>query len=87
MERSKFGCYVAQKNSIYEHTFIIKEVKQDQVLTKIEGSKDQKFEEWSSIKNDILEEVLEEAKEGNLKLIEENDENLEAKMIGILWKI
>ena len=37
--------YVAQKNSIYEHTFIIKEVKQDQVLTKIEGSKDQKFEE------------------------------------------
>jgi hypothetical protein len=34
-----------------------------------------------------LEEVLEEAKEGNLKLIEENDENLEAKMIGILWKI
>jgi hypothetical protein len=45
VERSKFGCYVAQKNSIYEHTFIIKEVKQDQVLTKIEGSKDQKFEE------------------------------------------
>jgi hypothetical protein len=78
---------VAQKNSIYEHTFIIKEVKQEQILTKIEGSKDQNFEESSSIKNDILEEFLEEAKEGNLKLIEENDENLEAKMIGILWKI
>ena len=34
-----------EKNSIYEHSFIIKEVEQDQLLTNIEEPKDQQFEE------------------------------------------
>ncbi len=69
----------AKKNSIYKHTFIFKEVEQDQVLTKVDEPEDKQFEEISSIKDDILEEV---AKEGNLELIEENGESLEAKIIG-----
>jgi hypothetical protein len=45
------------------------------------------FEERSSIKDDILEGVFEEAKEENLELIEENGENLKSKILGISWKI
>jgi hypothetical protein len=71
-----------EKILIYEHNFIIKEVEQDQVLTKVEELEGKEFEERSSIKDGILEEVFEEAKEGNLELIEENGENLEAKIIG-----
>jgi hypothetical protein len=69
----------AKKNSIYKHTFIFKEVEQDQVLTKVDKPDDKQFEEILSMKDDILEEV---AKEGNLELIEENAESLEAKIIG-----
>ena len=65
-----------RKNSIYEHNFIIKEVEQYQVLTKVEELEDKEFEDRSSIKDDILEGVFEEAKEENLELIEENGENL-----------
>ena len=65
-----------RKNSIYEHNFIIKEVEQYQVLTKVEELEDKEFEVRYSIKDDILEEVFEEAKGGNLELIEENGENL-----------
>ena len=60
----------------------IKEVEQDQVLTQFEELEDKEFEERSSIKDGILEEVFEEAKEGNLELIEENGQNLAAKIIG-----
>jgi hypothetical protein len=67
-----------RKNSIYEHNFIIKEVEQYQVLTKVEELEDKEFEERSSIKDDILEGVFEEAKEENLELIEENGENLKS---------
>ena len=38
------------------------------------------FEERSSIKDDMLEEVFEEAKEGNLELIREKGEILETKV-------
>ncbi len=76
-----------RKNSIYEHNFIIKEVEQYQVLTKVEELEDKEFEERSSIKDDILEGVFEEAKEENLELIEENGENLKSKILGISWKI
>jgi hypothetical protein len=51
-------------------------------LKKVEELEDKEFEERYSIKDDILEEVFEEAKGGNLELIEENGENLEAKIIG-----
>ena len=71
-----------EKNSIYKHNFIIKEVEQGQVLKKVEELEDKEFEERLSIKDDILEEVLEEAKDGNLELIEGNGENLKAKIIG-----
>ena len=39
----------AKKNSIYKHTFIFKEVEQDQVLTKVDEPEDKQFEEISSI--------------------------------------
>ena len=77
---------IDEKNSIYKCSFIIKEVEQDQVLTKVEELEDKEFEERLSIKDDILEEVFEEAKEGHLELIEENGENLEAKIIGNIVK-
>jgi hypothetical protein len=51
-------------------------------LTKVEELEDKEFEKISSIKDDILEGVLEEAKEGNLEWIGENDKNLEAKIFG-----
>uniref|UniRef100_A0A2N9HQ31 Retrotransposon gag domain-containing protein n=1 Tax=Fagus sylvatica TaxID=28930 RepID=A0A2N9HQ31_FAGSY len=65
-----------------EYCRMRREVEQDQVLTKVEELEGKEFEERSSIKDGILEEVFEEAKEGNLELIEENGENLEAKIIG-----
>ena len=34
-----------EKNSIYEHTFIIQEIEQYQVLTKVEEPEDKQFEE------------------------------------------
>jgi hypothetical protein len=80
------GFIDVEKNSIYKHNFIIKEVEQDQVLTRVEEFEDKEFEEISFIKDDILEGVFEEAKEGNLELIEENGENLEAKIIGNIVK-
>ena len=49
----------AKKNSIYKHTFIFKEVEQDQVLTKDEELEDKGFEERLPIKDDIIEEVFE----------------------------
>jgi hypothetical protein len=55
------GVIDVEKNSIYEHNFIIKEVEQDQVLTKVEELEDKKFKERSSIKDDILEKVFEKA--------------------------
>ncbi len=51
-------------------------------MTKVEKPEDKQFEERSSVKDDVLEKVLEEAKEGNLELIEENDKNLEVKIFG-----
>uniref|UniRef100_A0A2N9GCV3 Uncharacterized protein n=1 Tax=Fagus sylvatica TaxID=28930 RepID=A0A2N9GCV3_FAGSY len=65
-----------------EYCRMRREVEQDQVLTKVEELEGKEFEERSSIKDGTLEEVFEEAKEGNLELIEENGENLEAKIIG-----
>jgi hypothetical protein len=55
-------------------------------LTKVEKPEDKQFEERSSVKDDVLEKVLEEAKEGNLELIEENDKNLEVKIFGNIVK-
>ena len=52
----------------------IKEVKQDQVLTKIEELEAKQFEERLSIEGDNIE-VLEEAQEENMELIGENDKN------------
>ena len=51
-------------------------------MTKVEELEDKEFEKISSIKDDILEGVLEEVKEGNLELMGENDKNFEAKIIG-----
>jgi hypothetical protein len=53
------GVIDVEKNSIYEHNFIIKEVEQDQVLTKDEELEDKGFEERLPIKDDIIEEVFE----------------------------
>ena len=55
----KLGVIDVEKNSIYEHNFIIKEVEQDQVLTKDEELEDKGFEERLPIKDDIIEEVFE----------------------------
>jgi hypothetical protein len=49
------GFIDVEKNSIYKHNFIIKEVEQDQVLTRVEEFEDKEFEEISFIKDDILE--------------------------------
>jgi hypothetical protein len=76
------GVIDVKKHSIYEHNFIIKEVEQDQVLTKVEELEDEEFEERLSIKDNIFEEVLKGAQEGNLVLIEEFGKNLGAKIIG-----
>ena len=55
-------------------------------MTKVEKPEDKQFEERSSVKDDVLEKVLEEAKEGNLELIEENDKNLKVKIFGNIVK-
>ena len=55
----KLGVIDVEKNSIYRHNFIIKEVEQDQVLTKDEELEDKGFEERLPIKDDIIEEVFE----------------------------